>query len=60
MASTGTKIIKELPGILNRHGWQLSDESDEDEGVIPPGDDLSSDDEDDEELEVGDDKFNEE
>lgn len=56
MASTEIKTKNIAFDIFGRHGWQLSDESDEDEGIVLPG----GDDDEKEEADLSDEESEEE
>ena len=61
MESIETKTKEIIPGFLGRNSWQLSDESDEDDGITPLETDLNTeDDEDEDELDLSEEKFKEE
>lgn len=55
------KTTKEvMPSLFGRHSWQLSDESDEEEGVTPLDNDSDTEDDDEADFDLDDDKFEEE
>lgn len=61
MAITEIKTIEITPNIIGRNGWQLSDESEEDEGAVLPAEDLDiKDDEEDDDFDLGNKEFDEE
>lgn len=61
MERTETKTKEIIPGFFGRNSWQLSDESDEEDGVTPLETDLNiEDEEDEEEIDFSEEKFKEE
>lgn len=62
MVIVEAKTNTTVPRILSRHGWQLSDESSEEDGVVTAPDKGDVDDEDDleDDFEVGDEESEEE
>lgn len=62
MVTIEAKTITIVPEVFSRHGWQLSDESDEDDGVVtaPGGDDTGDEDDLEDDFEVGDEEPEEE